>query len=287
MPDAPRQEDGAREAAPPERSGESSAAAAESFGEVWRRLGPTRWLGILWATAPALCGIALLTFLGPISDWLLAHREAGLFAYTILFAVSAGFGLLPTYAQSILGGWVFGFWLGWGAAMVGFTAAAIIGYFVARMASHNRVENLVETHAKARVIREALIGHGFARTLAIVTLIRVPPNSPFALTNLLLATTGVRLLPYALGTAIGMAPRTALAAWLAASWQSEGARDIQELVREGYKGLGVWYFIGGLIVMFLVLGVIGAIANRALERVAAPPAPAGAADPPSTASARK
>ena len=239
--------------------------ASTPFPEVWARLGPAGWLGILWATSPALCGIALLAFLGPISDWLLAHPAGGLALYVGVFAITAGFGLLPTYAQSILGGWVFGFWFGWGAAMVGFTGASLIGYAVARTASQDRVEQLVKTNAKARVIREDLIGHGLWRTLGVVTLIRVPPNSPFAITNLVMATTGVGLVPYVIGTAIGMAPRTGVAVWLAACGRSQGARDIQELLKQAK---GPWYIIGGLVVTVLVFAAIGAIANRALRRVA-------------------
>ncbi len=247
---------------------------ATSAGEIWRRLGPTRWLGLLWATAPAILGFVLLASFGPVSDWFFGWPILGIYIYGLIFAVAAGFGILPTYAQSLLGGWVFGFWLGWSAAMAGFTVAAVIGYFVARSASHDRVERLVESNPKAKAVREALVGRGLLPTFGIVTLIRVPPNSPFALTNLAMASTGVRLLPYTVGTFVGMAPRTAIAVWFAAMAQASGARDIQEFVHEK---VGWWYALGNLVVMFAVLAVIGAIANHALERVTgqgAKPAPA-------------
>jgi len=262
MSDAPRHDD--TNAPAIEKPLAVVSESSTTIAEVWTRLGPTRWLGILWATSPALCGVALLTFLGPISDWLLAHPAGGLALYITVFAITAGFGLLPTYAQSILGGWVFGFWIGWGAAMIGFTVASLIGYVVARTASHDRVERLVQTNAKARVIREDLIGHGLWRTLGIVTLIRVPPNSPFAITNLVMATTGVGILPYVVGTAIGMAPRTGVAVWLAAYGRGRGARDIQELMQQAK---GPWYVIGGLVLTLIVFAIIGVIANRALQRV--------------------
>lgn len=252
---------------PTPESDATSAGATESAttaGEIWHRLGPTRWLGLLWATAPAILGFALLASFGPVSDWFFGWPVAGIYIYGLIFAVAAGFGILPTYAQSLLGGWVFGFWLGWGAAMAGFTIAAVIGYFVARSASHDRVERLVESNPKAKAVREALVGRGLLPTLGIVTLIRVPPNSPFALTNLAMASTGVRLLPYTIGTCVGMAPRTAIAVWFAATAQASGARDIQEFVHEK---VGWWYALGNLVVMFAVLAVIGAIANHALERV--------------------
>ncbi len=232
---------------------------------VWQRLGPAGILGILWATLPALCGFYLLAQLGPVSEYLRSHGTTGVLLYVFAFIVSAGLGLLPTYAQAVLGGWVFGFELGLPAALAGFTGAAIVGYCVARFVSRDRVAKVIAEHPKSAAISEALIGHGFARTLGIVALLRLPPNSPFALTNLAMAGSGVAPTPYALGTLIGMTPRTAVAVFFAAAAASSGAKDIQSFVRDGL-GLGV--FIGGIVVMCIVLAIIGSIANRAIERVA-------------------
>jgi len=262
---APRQTDESSTGSAPSIDDASHGAQSPvTIGGVWSRLGPARWLGILWATAPAICGITLLAFLGTLSGWLLMHSEFGLAAYVALFAISAGLGLLPTYAQSILGGWVFGFWTGWSAAMFAFTTASIIGYVIARTVSRDRIERLVKSNPKSRTVREALVGRGFWQTLGIVSLIRVPPNSPFALTNLAMASIGVRVLPYTLGTLMGMAPRTAIVVWAASEAERTGARDIQEFVREG-PGLAV--ALGGLAVMIVVLGVLGSIANHALARM--------------------
>ena len=95
---------------------------------------------------------------------------------------------------------------------------------------------------------------------------RLPPNSPFSLTNLVLSTTGVRLWKYALGTAAGMLPRTALVVWLAHEARlTLGAERLGEeqldAVRPG------WFFplsIGVTLVIFFMLYHIG---KRALDRV--------------------
>ncbi len=250
---------------PASAAGHSVPSAVAPAGEpsLWTRLGPARWLGILWATAPAIFGFTLIASLGPVSEWLLAHREAGLTIYIALFALSAGFGLLPTYAQTILGSWVFGLWLGFGAAMLAFTLASIIGYTVARTVSRDRIERIVESNPQALAVRQALIGRGMWKTLGIVALIRLPTNSPFALTNLAMASVGVRILPFVAGTAVGMAPRTCLAAYLAASMQATGARDIQTFASER----GWWLVVVGLVGMLVVLAIISAIARRALRHV--------------------
>jgi uncharacterized membrane protein YdjX (TVP38/TMEM64 family) len=227
------------------------------------RLGPAGLLGILWATLPAFGGIFLLARIDYASDWLQTHgRIEALFVYVSIFIISAGIGLLPTYAQSILAGWVFG-WIGIPAALAGFGGASLIGYAIARFVSKDRVERVINENIKARAVRDALIRSGFWRSLLIVTLVRIPPNSPFALTNGILAASGVKLLPYFLGTVIGMSPRTSAAVVLAIKWSHENDGGIVEAVKQ--RGPG--YFLFGLVGAFLVLGVIGYLANKAIARV--------------------
>lgn len=231
---------------------------------AFRRLGPAGILGVLWAVLPAVCGFYLLARLGPVSEYLRSHGTNGVLLYVGVFILSAGLGLLPTYAQAVLGGWVFGFAKGLPAALAGFTGAALVGYAVTRFVSRDRVAQVIADNPKAQAISDALIGHGFARTLGIVALLRLPPNSPFALTNLVMAGSGVAPIPYALGTLLGMAPRTAVAVFFAAAAADSGAKDIQAFVKDG---MGLWVFIGGIVVMLIVLAIIGHIANRAIERV--------------------
>jgi uncharacterized membrane protein YdjX (TVP38/TMEM64 family) len=210
-----------------------------------------------------VCGVALLASLGPISEWLLYHRPLGLALYTVVFVLGAGLGFLPTYAQSILGGWVFGVAAGLPAALLGFTGGGWIGYAVARRVSSDRVEALIARNEKARAIRDALVGRGALRTFLVVALLRLPPNSPFALTNLVMATTGVPLPAFLAGTLVGMAPRTTVAVSLAAAAAATGAEDIQTFVRHR----GPLLLVAGIVGAAAVLGVLGAIARRALRHV--------------------
>jgi uncharacterized membrane protein YdjX (TVP38/TMEM64 family) len=230
-----------------------------------RALGPASLLGLAWTAAPAVCGTLLLAGIGPVSEWLLYHRPLGLALYTAVFVLGAGLGFLPTYAQSILGGWVFGVAAGLPAALLGFTGGGALGYAIARRVSKDRVEELIARKEKARAIRDALVGRGPGRTLLVVVLLRLPPNSPFALTNLVMAATGVPLPAFVAGTFLGMLPRTAVAVALAAAAASTGAEDIQTFVRHR----GPFLLIAGVVGGMAVLGVLGAIARRALRRVAA------------------
>jgi uncharacterized membrane protein YdjX (TVP38/TMEM64 family) len=93
-----------------------------------------------------------------------------------------------------------------------------------------------------------MIDAPFGRAILAVALARLPPQMPFALTNFLAASSGVRLVPLMLGTAIGMAPRIGLVVWLGAEltgwklgepipaslvWAFAGAVI-------GFGGLGIW-----------------------------------------------
>jgi len=251
-------------------------AAKAHRKEVIRQLGPTAVLGAVWAIAPAVLGGLLLWNLDPISEWLRSMEPWGWLIYVVVFIFSAGVGFLPTYGQSLLGGWVFGFRLGFPGAMIGFVGGSVVGYFIAQTVSKHKVEEMLNSNAKARAIRDALIGHGFWRTLWVVTLIRLPPNSPFALTNLALASSGVRFLPYLLGTAIGLAPRTGIVAF-AAALGAKRAKNIQEFILTQPP----WVSIVGIAMTVLAMAILAFIAERALKAVSrsmpkpaeTPPAP--------------
>lgn len=244
-------------------------APAQDAATILQRLGPAGLLGIAWMLMPALCGFFLLAKLEPISNWLAAQGSMGVLIYIAVFIVSSGFGLLPTYAQAILGGWVFGVTVGLPAALLGFAGGSMIGYEIARFASRHRVEKLIDENIRARAVRDALIGGSFWKTFGIVSLVRVPPNSPFALTNLLLSSTGVRRRVYLPATVIGMAPRTAVTVAFAAAASSTGAKSIVEFAKDKWLMLVI-----GLPVMVVVLAIIGYIANKAIERVTRTQSPA-------------
>lgn len=247
------------------------ASALSRAVALFKRLGPAGLLGIAWLAMPPLAGFALLWKIETVSEWLKSHGSLGLAIYIAAFMSLAGLGMLPTYAQAIAGGWCFGLALGVPAALAGFGGASVIGYIIARTVSRHRVEDVIESNPKSRAVRDALIGQGFLKTLGIVTLLRLPPNSPFALTNLVMASAGVRLAPYVLGTLIGMAPRTALAVYIGSGVQVLTADTLN--VAKPPKMV----VIGGIILTLIVVLIIGHIANKAVARVTAGPRPAGAA----------
>jgi uncharacterized membrane protein YdjX (TVP38/TMEM64 family) len=243
-------------------------AASGDITRWFRRLGPAAILLAAWTLLPALCGFVLLAELGAARDLLDAQGDLAIVYYVTAFALTAGLGLLPTYAQAVLGGWVFGVGRGFGAALAGFVAGALLGYAVARIVAAPRVAALLAAHPRATAVRDALLRRGQGRETLVVSLLRLPPNSPFAAANLAMASAGVALLPYTVGTLLGMAPRTFVFVAAAATAADTGARDIQAFTKD-FDGFAL--LVAGIVTMLAVLALLSHLARRGLAQLDANP----------------
>lgn len=230
----------------------------ETLGDVAKRLGPASVLAILWAFLPAIGGFVLLANMAPVSAWLDSLGGLGWVIYSAIFTVTAGLGLLPTYAQATLGGYAFDPVLGTGAALAGFVGAASVGRIVASRFATERVEAEIQSKPKWSAVRDALLNSGALKRLGLVTLIRIPPNSPFALSNLVLTTTGVPWTTYLAATAFGMLPRTAAAVWIGSQ-----VSDWDNIEKPK------WLIIGGIVSAILVVLIVGQLAHNALVKFTA------------------
>ncbi len=253
-PDTPQKTDSTDQLALP-------AQHQESVGEVLKRLGPAAWLGIAWAVLPGIAGITLLANMGTATRLLVGTDEnpglplaIGLVVYITIFVITAGIGVLPTVSQAILAGFAFGVAWGFPAALVGFAGASIIGYTIANVVARKKVEDEIKAHPKASIIRDAFIRHGKVRALVILTLIRVPPNSPFALTNYAMSVSGVKLVPFMVATIVGMAPRTFAAVWIGSQVSNWDEAKMPK-----------WMAIGGIVLAIAILMGLGKLANKAVE----------------------
>jgi len=210
------------------------------------------------STVPPLGSILLFYYIQSVSGWL-RSTSTGPIVYAAAFMPLGGLNLLPTYVFSALGGWAFGFWTGLIAAMTGIVLAALLAYAVGRKAAGERVVTLLKENVKWRAVYNALLGGGFWRTLFIVTLLRFPPNSPFAISNLVLSAAKTNLPAYLLATIFGMLPRTALVVWIGAHVSGD------EFKLSDQK----WLFWVGIVCAVIVIGVIGKIAQAAVQRALA------------------
>lgn len=239
-----------------------SSAPAHAPSRDTRLLASTI-LGVAWGTFPGLAGLYIIYDLEAIAKFLQSDPEHGFWGFVAVFALSAGLGLLPTYAQAFLGGWVFGLKWGLAGSILGFSGGAAIGYLFARLVSGRSVDHWIDRHPRGRVIRDALVRGSTLRTFTIVTLLRLPPASPFALTNFALGATRVPFTLMLFATPLGMLPRTSIVCFLAASAVASGATDIVSV----YDTTPRVVFIGGIVATILVFVGIGKFAERALQKM--------------------
>jgi uncharacterized membrane protein YdjX (TVP38/TMEM64 family) len=228
----------------------------EGLWTILRRLGPTSVLSAVALVSPIVSGSLILGTLRWVGPWLSAHGSRGMLVYVVAYWVLGGLALLPTYTHSPLGGWAFGFKPGLAAAMGSFAGAAIIAYWIARLAAGNRVTELIAEHPKWQAVYDALLRSGFWRSLFIVTLVRIPA-APFALTNVIMASARVPMGAFLIGTLLGLLPRTAYVVYFAAD-----AGDLS--FDEPYQI--ATYLVTAALAGVVVL-IIAYIAKRTLDRV--------------------
>lgn len=228
--------------------------------QMAREMGATVGLpALVAAVLPALGGFLFIAFALRLQEWVQSHGVTGQGLFVLAFALTTGLALMPTYALSFGAGVFFGFAWGSGLAVAGAVLGSVVGYLVWGLIARQRVMQVIERHPRARVIRGALVGRSFGRALTLVTLVRVPPNSPFALTNMVMSSVRVNPLVYLIGTGVGIAPRTVLAAYIGAAVES---------IERVSEGTGPWKWVGigvGLVVLLFVVWLCGRWARQALD----------------------
>lgn len=238
-------------------AGSSSASKHDALRDAARKLGWRVGIpAVIACTFPPLLGFAFIAVATGIKDWVTSHGNTGLAAFVGAFAFTTGLALMPTYALSYGAGVFFGWQLGGALAVAGAVLGAIIGYIVWGTVTSARVSGTIDADPRAKAVRDALIGRSAWRTLTLVTLIRIPPNSPFAITNLVMSSVRVNPLIYLLGTAVGMAPRTVLAAFIGAGVGS---------VAEVKSADGYWKLAGYAVAVVVFIAVFMLISKWARE----------------------
>ena len=221
-----------------------------------RRLGPAGPLAAAATFMPGIGTLLLYHRLGPVAAWLREHTEVGPVACAATFALLGGCALLPTYALSLVCGWSVGFGAGLVTTLAGFVAAALVGYALARVVDRGRVMGVVNESPKFRSVHGALARGSAEKVIGTVALVRLAPVAPFSLTNLAMAAMGVHPLPYAIGTLLGMAPRTALLVYAASRLSSVDASPEEDPL----------LYAAGISATVVATVTLGWMGKKALER---------------------
>ena len=219
-------------------------------------------LFIVWCVLPLTCGLILLANINSAHHWLGGEDLNAAMIFAASYAVLTGIGVLPTYAATIVGGWVFGVELGFAACAAGYLGGSAIGFGISKLVCADHVAKWIDSRKRWAIIRKTILEENAFKATGIIALIRLSPSGPFAVTNLVLAACGAGWTEFLIGSSVGIAPRTLIACFMAASASATGATDIQTLAKnQGYVAV-----IVGILIFVATLAVIGWVARAALDR---------------------
>ena len=210
------------------------------------------------AVGQALGGVAALGLAYAYADTL---REGGFIIGLLLLvggALGCGFALLPTHVLSLLCGWAFGLPVGLAVALTGATLGSPLGYAIGRRLAGPGMIEVITRNPKGAAVCEAVTRSSPIRAFVLIGLLRLSPVVPYGSTNVLAAVFRVPMLPFLLGTLLGLAPRAAAVVLLGAGLES---LDSKESVSPWFLGIGIAATVLALVVMSWA-------AKRALDRLA-------------------
>lgn len=157
-----------------------------------------------------LAGIIVLFKVLPVGEWL-KHFQAyvtklgplGYVVFTLVYALCTVLFISPT-ALTLGAGAIFGPVVGTILVVLGATLGAVVAFVLARTVMRKRVEGMAAANPKFRNVDKAISTEG----AKIVFLVRLAPAFPFAFINYAFGLTGVKFLPYAIATFLGIIPGT-------------------------------------------------------------------------------
>tara|TARA_R110000868_G_C10398409_1_gene721045 strand:- start:40 stop:510 length:471 start_codon:yes stop_codon:yes gene_type:complete len=151
----------------------------------------------------------------------------------------------------------FGIGLGSAMALVGIGMAAALGFVTLRFLLRDKAVEALSHHPRAETIHRELGEGHFLRCIGLLALIRLSPVVPFAATNLLMSTTGIRILPFLVGSLLGLVPRVIAVVWIGSSLTE---LDLSQAADRRLLVLGV-------LATFAVLWILRKVSKRGLAQL--------------------
>ncbi|MCU0237855.1 MAG: VTT domain-containing protein [Pyrinomonadaceae bacterium] len=229
----------------------------EKFKSVKKDFGKIGSMAGLTAFLPIVGSAVLIALVYQISPWLQQNKEIGIFLFVTLMSILSGFALLATNVLGIVSGFAFSFQLGLIAQMLGIIGASSIMYLLAKRYATKNFLSTIEERPKMKAIHKALLDDNIWKTLMIITLVRLSPALPFALTNFMISAAGISFKTFIIGTVLGMLPRASAVVFVGSSLSELNLSQPQES----------WVIILGIIATILAVIVVSIISKRALNRL--------------------
>ena len=235
---------------------------SDKISKAWRvarELDRVALLGAATAVVPIVNSTLLLVFAPLAGQWLRENWQIGVFVYVFATMTVCGFALLPTNVLGVLCGWAFGFPLGISLHIGAIVGATLVSSRVLSPLVGDNFQTFLARREKAAILHKALLNQNFKRTTLIITLLRLSPAMPFALTNLLMTAARVPLSAFLIGTFAEMLPRSAAVVFFGA-----GLSEIN--LSEPFN---VWTFVFGVAATLLSIVVISYFSKQALAKMTA------------------
>ncbi len=206
-------------------------------------------VAILVALAGLWSWLPLTQWIDQLRTWVLSLGILGIVLFVASYVVLT-IVLAPVSVLTMTAGLAYGFW-GIPLVVVSATLAATCAFLLGRYVARDRVEKWINQDPRLRSLNTVIRDEDWR----IVGLMRLSPLIPFGLQNYLFSMSGVRLVPFALATAIGIVPGSALYVYIGILGQTMGDE----------AGSMKWLFLGvGLITTVFVAWYVGRRASRVL-----------------------
>jgi uncharacterized membrane protein YdjX (TVP38/TMEM64 family) len=174
-----------------------------------KRWGP---LALVLAAAVAVYALGLNHYVSPhfmklrhdeLKAFVAGHFWISLFGFTVFFALITTTAVPGAVFAQLLGGFLFGTWLGGTSIALAATTGAVAIYYVTHTAfGESLAQRLPTEQAAFRKLREGLDRHSFWFLLAV----RLAPVVPFVLVNIASGLARIPLRSYVVATFLGTVP---------------------------------------------------------------------------------
>ena len=202
----------------------------------------------LAALAGVWSWLPLSEWVNLIRTWVLSLGVLGIILFILAYVVLTTV-LAPVSLLSITAGLAYGPW-GVPLVVLSATLAAVVAFLLGRHIAHEKVSRWIDRDPRLNSLNIAVSEQGWK----VVFLVRLSPLIPFGLQNYLFSLTGVKVVPYAIATAVGILPGSALYVYIGVMGQAMGE-----------TGTIQWVLLSiGLISTVLVAWFVGRRASQVL-----------------------
>jgi uncharacterized membrane protein YdjX (TVP38/TMEM64 family) len=215
------------------------------------------WAGLPRMLSPAAIGREQ----AQLHAFVAGHPALSVATFVVGYAVLIGACLPVALMLSLVGGLVFGPWLGGAAVLVGATTGAVITYAAARSAFAPMLVSRAERDPRLQRVIQGFGRSAFAYTLTL----RFIPVVPFALVNLAAGLAAVPLRAFALATLAGGAPTALIYAGLGSGLGA--SLGSEQSLHQALQSPRLLLPLAGLTVLALAPLLVKGLRARSLPKV--------------------